>query len=239
MSEPYFDYKLPEINTIINFKIGDKAFIPTATSDFLIKACTKEMKIPGSILDLGCGVGIVGISLALMGRASEVHASDLSDHAIDLCEKNAESHNVIMNAKIGDSFEPWAGHSFDYIIDDISGVAEKIAEKSEWFSNVPCASGQDGTKLVVKVLEKALDYLKPGGRVFFPAISLSNCEKIISAAQSKFKNVIKIQSNKWFLPDDLAKDIALLNALKAEGNITFENKFGKVICFTDIYMAYS
>jgi precorrin-6B methylase 2 len=239
MNDINFTYKLQDASKPIDFQISDRAFVPTATSDFLIKGCKKEIEAPGKLLDLGCGIGIVGIALGLMDCATELYASDLSKDAVRLCEINAEAHNIEIEAKIGDGFAPWQGSTFDYIVDDISGVAEELAVKSEWFNNVPCNSGKDGTLLVVKILEEAENYLIPGGKVFFPIISLSNCDRIISTAKLRFKNVMKIDTNKWFMPEELAREIDLLERLKSEGHINFENKFGKIICFTDVYMAFN
>ena len=68
-------------------------------------------------------------------------------------------------------------------------------------------------------------------------ISLSNHKKIIETANSVFKNVKKISSNKWFLPDEISfNHDDYIHELKNSGFIDFEDKFGKKISFTDIYM---
>ena len=77
-------------------------------------------------------------------------------------------------------FDPWAGEKFDYIIDDISGVAERIAEISPWFKETACESGEDGTKLVIEAIEKSPTHLNVDGKFFFPILSLSNSERILS-----------------------------------------------------------
>jgi len=48
----------------LNFSINKKVFVPTGTSQVLIKAAKKVIKHKKKNLDLGCGSGIVGITLA-------------------------------------------------------------------------------------------------------------------------------------------------------------------------------
>ena len=52
-----------------------------------------------------------------------------------------------------------------------------------------------------------------------------------------FKKVNLISHSEWFLPNDLALNIDLIQKLKEEENIDYCEKFGKVICWTEIYSA--
>ena len=91
--------------------------------------------------------------------------------------------------------------------------------------------------MTIQILNEASDHLNDNGQLFFPVISLSNHQKIINTAKSIFKNVKKISSNKWFLPDEISLNHnSFIHELKKSGNIDFEEKFGKKIAFTDIYM---
>ena len=66
----------------LNFSINKKVFVPTGTSQVLIKAAKKVIKHKKKILDLGCGSGIVGITLAKhLNLKSKIFFSDISKHA--------------------------------------------------------------------------------------------------------------------------------------------------------------
>ena len=99
--------------------------------------------------------------------------------AVNCARDNAKLHQCPIDAKCGALLEPWEGETFDYIVDDVSGVAEEAARLSPWFKAVPCQSGPDGTSLVTEVINKAPAYLKKGGSIFFPVVSFSNVNKIV------------------------------------------------------------
>jgi hypothetical protein len=124
-------------------------------------------------------------------------------------------------------------------VDDISGVAEEVAALSQWFDNVPCQSGVDGADLVIRVLQEAPDYLNPGGVLFFPVLSLSNSERILNTAHQHFGKVKLLCHEEWPLPKEMYQYMSTFNRLRAEGYIQYEEKFGMVLWFTDIYVAFN
>lgn len=240
MSNKTLKYISPyDKKTELKLEINQNVFTPTATSDFLIKAVCENINQKESILDLGCGNGVVGITLIKHKKSKDMFFSDISSDAVKLTKKNLKINNFNGVVKVSNIFSNWEDIFFDVIVNDISGVAEEIAINSNWFKNIPSNSGKDGTNNILKVFEKSKKFLKPGGILFFPIISLSNTNKILRKAESLFKRVNLISHNEWFLPDDLALNLDLLENLKSREDIDFCEKFGKVICWTNIYSAES
>lgn len=202
-------------------------FKPTGTSKALIEAVKPHIK-GGKLLDLACGCGIVGDSLS--GSVDKVFASDISEEAVSFVKKTYPS----IDARRGDLFEPWGGELFDYIVDDVSGVSEEVAKLSPWFDGVPCDSGVDGVKLVIKMLLEARDHLHDSGKVFFPALSFSDTGKILELAE-RFYEVAHLSHTEFPLPKEMYRHIDLLKKLKVGGYISFRERFGMVIWSTDIY----
>ncbi|MDC3163067.1 methyltransferase [Candidatus Pelagibacter sp.] len=134
-------------------------FKPTETTKFLIEAITKNFpKRKVDILDLGCGNGVVGIYLLKKFKnIKSMSFADKSEKAIINAKENCKL-NKILKKKVqffkSDVFESINDLKFDIIINDISGISHKIAKISDWFKNVPCESGDDGTRLTLKVLKK-------------------------------------------------------------------------------------
>ena len=232
-----YTYKQKTKGKIIELLYNEKCFIPTATSDFIINACLKNYSKSNNLLDLGCGIGVVGITLSKFLKIEKLHSSDLSEDAVNFCKINSEKEKINNDVRKGELFNPWRNKKFDLVINDISGISEHIARVSPWFKFAPCDSGSDGLKLTKSIIDQSRDFLLDNGEIVFPVISLSNHKLLIKYAESKFTSLTKLSSNKWFLPDKMSETHNdLLGKLKKEGHINFDEKFGKKVCFTDIYV---
>ena len=238
MSSKKMEYILKfDKNTKILLNTNDNVFEPTATSDFLISSVASNINKVDKLLDIGCGNGIVGIALSKLNKADKIYCSDISEEAVKVANSNIRLNNCKGEAIKSNIFSNLNGYKFDIIVDDISGISEEVAKRSDWFKNVPCDSGFDGTSNIEKVLKEAKNFLTKNGKIFFPVISLSNTKKIIKIAKNNFKNVKKISHNQWFMPEDLSKNYEILEKLKKESSIDYCQKFGQLICWTDIYSA--
>jgi len=218
--------------------VSNRAFKPTATTEFLIRDALSIIKKPVDVLDLGCGIGVVGILVnKFLKNRKKIYASDVSGEAIKIAEKNFRMHKCNFELKKGSLLSPWEGKKFDLIINDVSGISETIAKKSKWFKNVPCNSGKDGTKLTIKIIDSTSLHLNRNGGIIFPIISLSNSKKIFNKLKKKFKTFKIISSNYWFLPDDLNSYKKKLLSMRKKKLINFDVKYGKIICSTLIIYA--
>ena len=237
-----------EQSTEINFTLNpDKevtlvtapgVFAPNATTNLLIQAVKSTISKPANLLDLGCGTGIVGLALHFQDLiSSPLYASDLSASAVHCSRENFERYACQADVRGGSLFEPWKDKKFDVIVDDISGIAQGVADVSPWFQEVPCDTGEDGTDLVLDIIRKAPQHLNEGGHFFFPVLSLSNVDMILQVANENFATVVRVGRQDWPLPADLKEHMPLLQELYAAGAIKLEEKFGMVLCYTEVYCA--
>lgn len=225
-------------NTSIKLSIGAKVFKPTATTTFLLKDASKLVNKSKDILDLGCGSGVIGVFVNRLNKnKKKIFASDVSVDAVDCARKNFEKYRCNYELKKGSLFSPWKNKKFDLIINDVSGISEKLAKNSSWFKNVPCKTGADGTALTLKIISSSNKYLNKGGGIIFPIISLSNTKKIEYLLKKKFKKIKIMSNNYWFLPNELNKNTNKLIEMKKKNLINFEIKYGKIICNTQIVYA--
>ena len=232
-------YKLSEKENI-TIDYTKNVFKPTGTSIELLNSCNKNIISNGSVLDLGCGTGFVGIALKKMNKyINDLYASDISLDAVKLAHNNAKKNNVKIIAKCGNVTDPWKNKKFDYIINDVSGISESLSKVSVWFDGISCKSGADGTKLVKEALNNSIKHLNTNGKLFFPVLSFSNTKKIINFAKKLYENVKLISHKEWVMPEDLQKNIKLLSDLKNKNCISYEEKFGLLIWYTDIYVAFN
>ncbi|PKR83104.1 class I SAM-dependent methyltransferase [Heyndrickxia camelliae] len=115
-------------------------------SRLLIESFTVP-EIDGPILDVGCGYGPVGLSIAKSEPDCIVHMVDVNDRALELAKENA-SFNHISNVKIyeSDRFENISNEKFSAVV-----------------TNPPIRAGK---KVVHDILTKSYDYLLPQGELW-------------------------------------------------------------------------
>ena len=216
-----------------------KVFTPNATTDLLVSCTLALIKKKSHILDLGCGTGFVGLTVAKNSKfKNNYYFSDISKKAIELCKKNAKKNKIKIEANAGALYEPWKNRKFDLIVESVSAIAKKVADISPWYQNgIPCACGEDGTILVEKVLNETKKYLNKNGILIFPIVTLSNKKKILRIAKKRFKKVKLLVSKDWPLPKSMYSQTNLLNSLKNKGIITFKKKYGLILYTSEIYVA--
>ena len=94
-----------------------------------------------SVLDVGCGYGPIGLSLAKV-QGVTVTMVDVNERALDLAKKNANRNGVEAQIFSSDVYEAVVG-VFDHVI-----------------SNPPIRAGK---KVVHQVITGSFEHLKPGG----------------------------------------------------------------------------
>lgn len=222
----------------LDLTVDKKVFIPTGTSEILIEAAKRIIKPKKKILDLGCGSGIVGISIAkYLKKNTKIYFSDISKYACKNTEVNCKKLKIKYEIKTGSILDPWKDYKFDFIISDVAAVADKASKISSWYKNCINNSGEDGTKHIVKLIDSVKINLNKNGIFLFPVISLSNEKKILKTLRKNFTTFKLIKSQTWPMPIKMSKKINQLNNLKKRGIISFENKLGILTFKTDIYMA--
>lgn len=226
-------------NKKIFFKLKKNVFKPNLTSRLLIESTLDNIKKKKdlSLVDLGCGSGIVGLSIAkILKLKKNLYFSDLSKEAIENTKENFTFFKIKGLVKKGSLFDPWNNHHFDVIINDISAISSEVSNISPWFKNIPCKSGRDGTNLTIQFLKDLNNHVKKNTKVFFPVLSLSNSQKIINFAKKKFNYVKCVNEVKWPLPETMNNKKKKFQKLKKSKLINYKIIYGKIICTTSIFM---
>ena len=222
----------------LDLEKSEKVFTPTGTTEAIVEAVLENNNQKKKTLDLGCGCGVIGLSLFKNGLVTEpLYASDSSENAINNLEINAKKNSCKLVAKKSNLFSAWQNEKFEIIVCDVSSISEDVAPISPWFTSAECSTGAGGDKLIKEVIENVKKYSMKNCKFYFPLISLSDVTSIKSHAEKFFKNIKKVKRKNWPLPATMLNKIDFLKKLKEENKVDFKERFGVVICYTEVYQA--
>ena len=166
----------------MRFFVDENVLIPRPETEELVNqlvSCSvNQLHSPSfRIIDIGTGSGCIAISLAKLLKNSVVTAIDISEKALEVAKKNAESNCIDVNFIKDDILNPQnpelLDNQFDIIVSNPPYVCE--SEKTEMRANVldyePSSalfvSDTDPLIFYRKILEFAQKSLIPDGEVWF------------------------------------------------------------------------
>lgn len=150
------------------FSCDGRALIPRPETEELagmVLGMTPHERI--RVLDMGCGSGVLGLTIAAERVAAEVVLADISDDALGLAEENAGLLGI-GNARFvkSDLFSGIDG-KFDFILANLPyvpiGESRGMARELEHDPELALFSGEDGLDLIRRFIPEAADRLKDGG----------------------------------------------------------------------------
>lgn len=132
----------------------------------LLEAFYKAHKSAGTLLDLGCGYGPVGISAAVV-LGARVTMRDINSRAVSMSQKNAQQNEISADIAQGDGYEGIDG-KFDIII-----------------TNPPIRAGK---KVYYPWVEQAPEYLNAGGEFWAVVQKKQGAESFKKLMKTTFGN---------------------------------------------------
>lgn len=134
--------------------------------------------VQGDVLDVGCGYGPIGLSLAKEFQGRTVHMVDVNERALGLAKENA-ANNRIGNVQIYQSS----------VYENVSGQYAAI------LSNPPIRAGK---QVVHEILEKAVDYLVPGGELWIVIQKKQGAPSAVKKLEEVFDFVEVVEKKKGY-----------------------------------------
>lgn len=156
------------------FYVDGRVLIPRQDTEILVEEAGKHLKPGMRILDMCTGSGCILYSLLLMETQSTGTGADLSADALEVARLNRERLGISPDRAAlvrSDLFQELAG-SFDMIVsnppyiptEDIRGLAPEVREHDP---HMALDGREDGLWFYRQITREALDYLKPGGWLFY------------------------------------------------------------------------
>ena len=154
------------------FKVNPHVLIPRADTETLIERALSKINPRDhyDILDLGCGAGIIGITIALERPLSKVALIDQSKDAIQNTKENQSLHQVTnITIQKSDWFSALDQKRFDVILSNPPYLEDNDPHLSQGLKDEPLdalVSGPTGIEAIHHIIENAKNYIKPSGWLF-------------------------------------------------------------------------
>ena len=168
-------YRGERLRFITDAGVFSKGEVDTGTQ-LLLEALPEEMT--GEILDLGCGWGVIGISIARKWPETRVTMADINNRALDLSRENAKRNRADVACAESDGMEAFKGKQFDAVV-----------------TNPPIRAGK---QVIYKMFADAAECLKPDGALYLVIRKQQGAESCIRYLQTLYATVEKLDRSGGF-----------------------------------------
>lgn len=179
----------------LDFYVDENVLIPQPDTEVLVEEGIKIIKEQNmEVLDLCTGSGAIAISIAHYCKNSTVTATDISQKALEVARKNANSNNVNIEFIESNLFDKLTERSFDiilsnppYIETDIIKTLEKDVQAEP---HLALDGGKDGLEFYKKILNEAHEYLETNGYLMLE-IGYNQGNAVINLEHKNLKLITK------------------------------------------------
>lgn len=152
----------------LEFKTDSRALIPRPETEELAELILKrDLPADSQILDMGCGSGVLGLTLASERPDWHVTLADVSPDALALAQENAAAQEILNASFLQSDLFTAVDSSFDGIVANLPYVPDSeratISREVRHDPALALFSGHDGLDLIRRFIPDAFQRLKSGG----------------------------------------------------------------------------
>ena len=185
----------------LDFYVDERVLIPRPETEQLVETIlATKTDTAQRLLELGTGSGAIATSLAVHQPEWNIVATDISEPALAVAQKNAETHACTAQITFlsGDLFEPIKTidkpeqRQFDWIVCNPPYI--KRAEREslspdvrDYEPEIALFAGDDGLAVIRRLIAEAPQYLAPNGKLIFEiGDTQSNCVQSLMNAEPAY-----------------------------------------------------
>ena len=153
------------------FIVNEHVLIPRQDTEILVEEALSHLSGNEQVLDMCTGSGCILISLEHYRKGIRAVGADISDEALQVAKRNAESLNADVTFLKSDLFEQVA-ERYDLIVSNPPYIRTKTIEELEEEVRlhdpmIALDGKEDGLYFYRKITEKSREHLKQGGWLLF------------------------------------------------------------------------
>ena len=168
-------YRGERLRFVTDAGVFSKGEVDTGTQ-LLLEALPEEMS--GEILDLGCGWGVIGISIAKTWPECRVTMADVNLRALELSRENAKKNHTEVECVESDGMAALTGRTFDAVV-----------------TNPPIRAGK---QVIYQMFADAAKSLKPGGALYLVIRKQQGAESCMKYLKTIYGEVEKLDKSGGF-----------------------------------------
>ena len=175
------------------FYVNEHVLIPRQDTECLVEEVLSVCE-GKDVLDMCCGSGCIGISLAALGRCKSVTLADISEEALKVSEKNAFRNDVSVNILHSDLFSEITG-TFDVIVSNppyipTKDIEELMPEVRDFEPRLALDGAEDGLLFYRSIIAESRRFLEKEGILSFE-IGYNQGESVSALMEhAGFQNVV-------------------------------------------------
>lgn len=186
----------------LNFKINDNVLLPHfETQEVVMQTVTYIEKLfngQGNLIDIGCGSGVIGLTIKNKFNDLQVDMIDISDGALETTRENARLLNLNVDIYKSDMLQN-VKDKYNIIISNPPYESVKYKPTLDNEPNISLYAENNGLYYFEEILKNSKDKLKDKFMIVFE-IGDYQKEAVIKLANKYFKNIIikTLESKKGF-----------------------------------------
>lgn len=184
-----------------------------------------------SVIDIGCGSGILSVYAALQG--ARVVATDIAAEAVALTQHNGRLNNVAIEGRVGGFFGDYQ-QQFDVILANLPQEivpSEHALELGAGAAEID--GGQRGNDLLMELLQLAPQHMHSKSRLILPLHTLSDYQHSLQIAMQSF-DVRLIAIGDLAAKDFVKRHLDFYLSFARQGTIRLFEQQGN--WFTNVYV---
>ncbi len=195
-----------------SFAVDGRVLIPRPETELLAERAVRALQDFGSgahALDLCCGSGCLGITLALEAPSAQVDMADLSEDALAVTRKNAERLGAQVSLHQGDLWDAVDAKQYQLIVSNPPYIPDEdcLALQAEVMQEPPMAlkGGMDGLDFYRRIAAGLREHLLPGG-VLLLEVGFDQAERVAellraagceTACHEDYQHILRMVEARW------------------------------------------